>query len=97
MAPLVGLEPTTYGLTDHEALSQKPKQAITKRDRRLVFGDHPATSDQKMLITKMAKLPYAATDIPNLPGKFLPTGIPLGKISNPNYQDKYLENDYVFC
>jgi hypothetical protein len=55
MAPLVGLEPTTCGLTDHEPRPQKPKQAITKPPCPTISGDHPATSDQKMPITKMVK------------------------------------------
>ena len=88
LAPLVGLEPTTCGLTDHKTSPQKAKQAIKKRLCRPIFGDHSATTDQKTIFVKIAKPLADVPYYPNFPGRFLPTGIPTGKFSLPNCQNK---------
>jgi len=64
LAPLVGLEPTTCGLTEHVAPPQKAKQAIKKRDRCLVFGDHSATEIPKQVFSKMTSLPASVAVLP---------------------------------
>ena len=88
MAPLVGLEPTTCGLTDHETKSKRAKQSIKNRDRSSVFGDHPATRLRKQPFAKMASSPVAVPILPNSPGRFLPAGIRTGKIQSTNHQGK---------
>jgi hypothetical protein len=88
MAPLVGLEPTTCGLTDHEANSKRAKQSIKSRDRPSVFGDHTATRLLKQALAKMASSPIALPILPNSPGRFLYTGIRTGKIQYLNRQGK---------
>ena len=59
LAPLVGLEPTTCGLTDHEPRPQKSKQAIIKPPCPFFFGDHKATTGSKVFFVKMAAIVFA--------------------------------------
>ena len=92
MAPLVGLEPTTCGLTDHETQSQRAKQSTKNRGRSSVFGDHPATRLIKQSFAKMASSPVAVPILPNSPGRFLPAEIRTGKIQSPNQQGKEEQN-----
>ena len=88
MAPLVGLEPTTCGLTVHETQSQRAKQSIKNRDRSSVFGDHPATRLIKQPLAKMASSPVSVPILPNSPGRFLRTGKRVEKIQYLNRQAK---------
>ena len=52
LAPPVGLEPTTCGLTEHESKSQRAKQDIKKRDWCFVFGDQLPTGFSKPIFAR---------------------------------------------
>ena len=83
MAPLVGLEPTTCGLTDHETKSQRAKQSIKNRDRSSVFGDHPATQARKPFFVKLVFPSVSVPSLPNFPGDSSPPGYEPGKSNQP--------------
>jgi len=84
MAPLVGLEPTTCGLTEHETPHKKARQAIKKQEWCSVFGDHPATEAQKQPFAKMVSPPVSVPVLPFFPGRFLLAGMLIGKFRYSN-------------
>ena len=84
LAPPVGLEPTTCGLTEHESKSQKASQAIKKRGLCFVFGDLLPTDFSKQVFAKMPSQGLALTFFPMSHGKLPYTGTLTGKTLRRN-------------